>query len=461
MTTAPGPTQASVAAEAPASAPRMRPLATRLMIVLAPAIFAINILAAAVVAPDAVALAIPASIAVSLCVLAVVRRMILSPLGSLAQAMHAADGRRIDPAIVSGELACLVDSFNAMQDRLTCGESALRGLDAELARQSRADASAGPLERGSVLADHAMRRARTGGDRDAIVAADVAVRAIEADVAARAIEADLRESLRHGWMRIAIQPIIDIATLRPVGGEVLARLCHPRHGEIPPSVFIPVAQQTGQMAAVGEFVMTEALRALPELRRRCESESFYLAVNLAATQLSEQLPDSLAAMLDCAGTAARDLVLEITESTILRNDPGHDEVIGRLKKLGFRFALDDFGTGPSPMSRVDRFGIDVLKIDRAFVQLDPDDRDRATVRQRAMLKAMVALGRELDIPIIAEGIESEQQLLTARALGIGLGQGYLFSQPLPPAAMTRWLASFRNSDVERSIRQAGRRVAAR
>jgi EAL domain-containing protein (putative c-di-GMP-specific phosphodiesterase class I) len=460
MIAAPHMTQGSVAAAAPASARRARPIATRLMIVLAPAIFAINLLASAVAAPEAVPLAILASIAVSLCVLAAVRRMLLSPLGSLAQAMmHAADGRRIDPAIASGELGGMVDSFNAMQDRLAHGEAALRGLEAELARRARADAPPGPLERVSVLADHAMRRARTNADRGAIDEADAA--AIEADVAARAIEADLRESLRHGWMRIAIQPIIDIATLRPVGGEVLARLCHPRRGEIPPSVFIPVAQQTGQMAAVGEFVMTEALRALPELRRQCEGDGFYLAVNLAATQLSEQLPDSLAAMLDCAGTAAGDLVLEITEATILGNDPGHDEVIGRLKKLGFRFALDDFGTGPSPMSHVDRLRIDVLKIDRAFVQLDPDDRDRATVHQRALLKAMVTLGRELGIPIVAEGIESEQQLLNARALGIGLGQGYLFSQPLPPAAMVRWLASFRNSDVERSIRQAGRRVAAR
>jgi EAL domain-containing protein (putative c-di-GMP-specific phosphodiesterase class I) len=460
MTTTPGVTQASVATEAPASVPRTRLLATRLMIMLAPAIFAVNILGSAVVAPDAVPLAILTSIAVILCVLAAVRRIILSPLGSLAQAMrHAADGHRIDPVLVSGELGRIVDSFNAMQDRIARGEAALRGLEAELARRSRADASAGPLERTSVLADHAMRRARTPGGRGAVDEADAA--AIEADVAARAIEADLRESLRHGWMRIAIQPIIDIATLRPVGGEVLARLCHPRSGEIPPSVFIPVAQQTGQMAAVGEFVMTEALRALPELRRQCESDGFYLAVNLAATQLSDQLPDSLAAMLDCADTAAGDLVLEIAESAIEHNDPRQDQIIDRLRELGFRFALDDCGTGQSPMSRVDRLRIDVLKIDRAFVQLDPDDRDRATMHQRAMLKAMVTLGRELGLPIIAEGIESEQQLLSARALGIGLGQGYLFSQPLPPAAMARWLASFRNSDVERSIRQAGRRVAAR
>ena len=138
----------------------------------------------------------------------------------------------------------------------------------------------------------------------------------------------------------------------------------------------------------------------------------------------------------------KNLVLEITENAIVGKGLRYDNIIGRPSKLGFRFALDDIGTGQSPLSYVDRFKIDIIKIDRSFIQIDPLSEDPAQIRRRGMLHAMVALGKELDIPIIAEGIETDRQLIAARVLGIELGQGYLFSRPLSVHAMATWLAMF-------------------
>jgi diguanylate cyclase (GGDEF)-like protein len=349
------------------------------------------------------------------------------------------------------ELAVFIDDRNGPIDRKAIADTCMRLLREPIEIDRLAlDGSAsvglavfpddGTQLSGLLTAgDQAMYRAKSeGGDRciihDHEIAAQLFIR--------QTIESNMRDGLRRGWFDIAIQPIVDISTLRPVGAEVLARLRHPEQGEIPPSVFIPVAEESGQIAAIGKFVIEQALLALPELQDASGNDRFYLSVNLAPVQLSEQLPDDLAAILGRSGANVGNLVLEITESAIVGKGLRYDNIIGRLSKLGFRFALDDFGTGQSPLSYVDRFKIDIIKIDRSFIQIDPLSEDPAQIRRRGMLHAMVALGKELDIPIIAEGIETDRQLIAARVLGIELGQGYLFSRPLSVHAMASWLAMF-------------------
>ena len=248
--------------------------------------------------------------------------------------------------------------------------------------------------------------------------------------------ADLRNAIERDELQLEYQPIVDLATRRVSGLETLVRWDHPRRGRIPPADFIPIAEQSGLIVAIGRWVLLHACaharhwsRALPELL------PVTVTVNLSARQLGDaHLIDDVANALRVAGLRRDQLVLELTESTLLVNSEETVGILTGLKSLGVRLAIDDFGTGYSSLSYLHRFPVDVLKIDKSFVD-GVDGGPGAT----ALASAVIALGNSLGLRTVAEGIENEAQFAVLSRLGCKFGQGYLFSHPMPPGDVLPYL----------------------
>jgi len=238
----------------------------------------------------------------------------------------------------------------------------------------------------------------------------------------RKIEVDLREAIENGGLRPYYQPLIDLASGRITGVEALVRWPHPERGMIPPSEFIPVAEETGLVNALGAMM----------LRRACMDavlwpEDVRVAVNLSPLQfrtgsLLAQVMDALKA----SGLPARRLELEITETLLLEKSSQVQATLHALRALGVRISMDDFGTGYSSLSYLRSFPFDKIKIDQSFV------RDLASNRgAQAIVRAIVSLGLGLGVTITAEGVETEEELACLRAEGCHEGQGFLFSSARP------------------------------
>lgn len=250
------------------------------------------------------------------------------------------------------------------------------------------------------------------------------------------LEKDLRRALeRDGELLLHYQPIMDLATGRLLGIEALVRWRHPTLQIIPPSAFIPIAEESGLIVPLGNWVLREALRQM-----RLWRENFpvgrgpYIAVNVSTHQLQQaDFPAHVAGELERAGVSPDAVVLEFTESVMMRNTTVALDQLRELNALGVRLALDDFGTGYSSLSYLHRFPIQILKIDRLFIEhLGQDDKETALTR------SIIAMGETLKIQMVAEGIEGEGQLRELRRLGCHLGQGYLFSKPVAVSEIA-WL----------------------
>ena len=248
--------------------------------------------------------------------------------------------------------------------------------------------------------------------------------------------ADLRYAIERNELQLEYQPIVDLEFRRVSGLETLVRWDHPRRGRIPPADFIPIAEQSGLIVAIGRWVLLHACaharhwsRSLPELL------PVTVTVNLSARQLGDvNLIDDVANALRVAGLRRDQLVLELTESTLLANSEETVGILTGLKSLGVRLAIDDFGTGYSSLSYLRRFPVDVLKIDKSFVD-GVDGGPGAT----ALASAVIALGNSLGLRTVAEGIENEAQFAALSQLGCKFGQGFLFSHPLPPGDVLPYL----------------------
>jgi EAL domain-containing protein (putative c-di-GMP-specific phosphodiesterase class I) len=248
--------------------------------------------------------------------------------------------------------------------------------------------------------------------------------------------ADLRYAIERDELQLEYQPIVDLETRTVSGLETLVRWDHPRRGRIAPSDFIPIAEQSGLIVAIGRWVLLHACaharhwsRSLPQL------VPVTVTVNLSARQLGdEQLLDDVANALRVAGLRRDQLVLELTESTLLANSEETVGILTSLKSLGVRLAIDDFGTGYSSLSYLHRFPVDVLKIDKSFV-----DGVGGGPGVNALACAVIALGNSLNLRTVAEGIENEQQYAALLALGCKFGQGFLISRPLPPGDVMPFL----------------------
>ena len=242
------------------------------------------------------------------------------------------------------------------------------------------------------------------------------------------LEADLRRALAAGEFFLLYQPVVRLADTSVVGMEALVRWRRAGREVVSPAAFIPVAEETGMIVEIGRWVLGEACRqAAMWQAEQGLHRALHLSVNLSARQLQD--PDLLSdvkQILEVSGLDPVCLVIEITESLLMSEPDVAIEKLGSLKELGVRVAIDDFGTGYSSLSYLRRFPVDILKIDRSFVAAmgrGPED--------AALSHAIVKLGDTLGLRVVAEGIETAEQLSELRALACAYGQGYLFAPPLP------------------------------
>lgn len=241
----------------------------------------------------------------------------------------------------------------------------------------------------------------------------------------RELERDLRHAAARSQLDLHYQPIIEVATGRLVGAEALLRWRHPEFGHIPPSLFVPLAEETGLILPLGRWALKRACRDAAGWRG--ELGGCTVAVNLSSVQFAHEddLAGEVARVLAASGLAASRLVLEITETVLMRDQPTIMAALEALRTLGVRLAIDDFGSGYSSLAYLRRFPVDKLKLDRSFVrdiERDPGD--------RKIVEAMILLGQSLGLETVAEGVESQAQLRCLAELGCDQAQGFLVGRPM-------------------------------
>ncbi|RVC67443.1 GGDEF and EAL domain-containing protein, partial [Mesorhizobium sp. M2A.F.Ca.ET.046.02.1.1] len=243
----------------------------------------------------------------------------------------------------------------------------------------------------------------------------------------RSLEQDLRQAVARGEFRLVYQPQKEISSGRMIGFEALLRRQHPDRGEVPPSVFIPVAEDSGSIAQIGEWVLSTA----------CEEAATWknpltVAVNVSAVQLHN--PDfsrKVHEVLLRTGLAAGRLELEITETALVKDMPRALATLRQIKALGVRVAMDDFGTGYSSLSNLRAFPFDKIKIDGSFIKSVDRNGQVATI-----VRAVLGLGRGLGLPVLAEGVETLDELRFLDAEDCDIGQGYFLGRPGPIEAFS-------------------------
>lgn len=246
------------------------------------------------------------------------------------------------------------------------------------------------------------------------------------------LENDLRRALERNELDVFYQPQAHVDNGSIVGAEALVRWHHPTRGMVPPSDFIPMAEETGLINAVGEWVLRRACAQLQEWIT-AGLPSLRMAVNLSVKQLlKKDFADVVEQVLEETGIPPDLLELEITESTLMENAQGTLEALHRLRALGLRLSIDDFGTGYSSLSYLKRFPIHTIKIDRSFVRDVPQDADDA-----AIVTGIIALAHSLRLEVVAEGVENESQLAFLKERACNLMQGYYLSKPQPAEQFVR------------------------
>ena len=248
------------------------------------------------------------------------------------------------------------------------------------------------------------------------------------------IERKLRHALTRNELSLCFQPQFSADGRSPTGVEALVRWHHPTDGMIAPDRFIPVAEETGIIIEIGEWVLLNACR---EMRRWIDNglTPLRVAVNVSARQLRRRdFPEMVAGVLAESGLPAELLELEITESSVMENPEEAIQILEKIGRMGITLAVDDFGTGYSSLAYLKRFPIDHLKIDRSFVRDIETD-----LNDRAIAFGTIALAHSLGLNVIAEGVETEDQLELLRSNGCDEVQGYLFSKPLTGAAAFAFL----------------------
>lgn len=245
--------------------------------------------------------------------------------------------------------------------------------------------------------------------------------------------AQLSAATANGELEVYYQPIYDIVSGDLTGAEALLRWHHPVMGDVPPAVFLPVAEETGLIAPIGEWVLRTVLHAAAPWMAARDPLRFTINVNLSARQLQDAtLVDLLEAELERTGVPASRLVVEITESAIIEDLDRTRRIVDELSRMGLRIALDDFGTGYSSLSHVHTFPLNQLKIDRSFV-----GRLSSSPGDSALVGSIIHLANALGVTAVAEGIETPEQLSELRRQGCRVGQGFLMSRPVPAEEITR------------------------
>jgi diguanylate cyclase (GGDEF)-like protein/PAS domain S-box-containing protein len=245
-------------------------------------------------------------------------------------------------------------------------------------------------------------------------------------VARRHTESELRRAHQRGELRLHYQPIVDLRSGEPLGVEALVRWEHPERGLLPPGEFVPLAERTGAIVELGRWVIEQCCRDLSSggLVRS-------VSINLSARQLVDaRLPETVEAALSSCGLEASALCFEVTETALVEDPARAAAALAALRRLGARVAIDDFGTGYSSLAQLKTLPVDVIKVDRLFVQGLADD-----ARDLAVVAAIIRMAGALGLDLVAEGIETEAQRERLAALGCEHGQGFLFARPMPLEAL--------------------------
>jgi EAL domain-containing protein (putative c-di-GMP-specific phosphodiesterase class I)/GGDEF domain-containing protein len=288
------------------------------------------------------------------------------------------------------------------------------------------DAAHEPASMPEALVQHvasACNRVRRAGGNDFAVYDEAMSRAAAKTLR---LAADLQHAVENNELRLQYQPKVDAITGRLLGMEALVRWIHPERGMISPVEFIPVAEDTGLIVAIGRWVLYEACRQNAEWQKM-GLRPLRVAVNLSARQFSSGgLLDEIDAALAAAELPVNSLELEITESMVMEDPESVIQLLGAIHDRGIHIALDDFGTGHSSLAYLKRFPIDCLKVDRAFIKDTPENTDDV-----AIAKTIIAMAQALGLSTVAEGVETEAQLALLKHMGCNQIQGYFFSRPLP------------------------------
>ncbi len=260
----------------------------------------------------------------------------------------------------------------------------------------------------------------------------------ERAVARLQLESELRRAIERGEFRLHYQPIMSLQSGRLVAFEGLVRWEHPRRGLLAPDDFLPLAEETGLILPLGRWVLTEGCRQLREWRRRTSSPSLpRMSLNLSGRQLAEaDIVEEVDHTLRAAGLSGQELELEITENVIMQDTESTRGCLAGLRALELGVSIDDFGTGHSSLSHLDRLPVDTLKIDRSFL-----GGASGRPRKGEIVRTIVALGHDLGLEVVAEGIETAAQLDELRQMGCDHGQGYFFSRPVDAWAAGAMIAS--------------------
>lgn len=371
---------------------------------------------------------------------------------SVGDALLREVARRIGKTIPEGHSAARLggDTFGLMLDDIT-GAAPARAMAARVL-----DAFADPFAYGTgavslgarvgiaVAPETSERPVAADLVRDAEIALGVARRqatglevfdplAHQPAIDRREIEIGLLRALERDEFRLRYQPVVDVATGRIVGVEALLRWQHPDRGLLSPAAFLDAAEEIGLMVPISRWVLEEASREGAKWLRMVGTDAPWVSVNLSPRLfIAPELPRDVEHAIRRAGLPSANLVLEITEELAMQEGEDTAERLDRIREIGLRVAIDDFGTGYSSLSYLQRFAVDILKIDRSLVARIDDD-----PRQRAVMAAICDLGKALGILTLAEGIERPGQYAAARAVGCELLQGFLFSRPVAASTLGR------------------------
>ncbi|MBW3534942.1 MAG: EAL domain-containing protein [Gemmatimonadetes bacterium] len=252
------------------------------------------------------------------------------------------------------------------------------------------------------------------------------------------LETRLRRALDHDELILHFQPIISLVSGRIESFEALVRWQDPERGLVPPSEFIPIAEETGLVVPMGWWVMERALQHLAAWRQVLPEEKLSVAVNLSARHVAQgDILEAVADVLSRAGMTGADLHVEITETSLMRGLEEVERSLRRLKETGVQVHVDDFGTGYSSLAYLCRLPIDRLKVDRSFVSLMEESAENLEV-----VSTIIRLAHNLSMDVVAEGVETEEQLALLREMGCDMVQGYLFSRPVEGDAVVGLLRRF-------------------
>jgi len=292
------------------------------------------------------------------------------------------------------------------------------------------------MKRDDMLKDSEVATAhakRGGGNRVEVFLPDM--RSQRSD--RMSLEADLRRALERGEIKVFFQPIVKLEDRTVAGFEALLRWDHPRLGRLGPSEFLSIAEETGLIVELGQFVLEKTARELSAWQQALEVEPpIFASVNVSSRQLlRHDLLQDVKTALTRSRVMKGSLKLELTESLVMENPEYAKQILTRIRDLGAGLSLDDFGTGYSSLSYLQRFPFDTIKIDRSFVKHDEQG------RRPILLRSIITLAHDLGMEVVTEGIETESDAVELAQLGSEFAQGYAFGQPMSAAETRKFLGA--------------------